>query len=110
MRIHRRTRIECPPAVLWRCLVEPDLIKKWDRYFLDETPEDASQVGVGAWSVVRLSVRDRIEIYRCQLTEWIPEKSLCYSVIDSSFDNELEFELRYSIAPEASDTILDYDV
>jgi carbon monoxide dehydrogenase subunit G len=112
MHIHRRMQIACTPAQLWRCLTEPELLKRWVTDLVDETPEDPSRTtGVGAVSTMQLREGKRIVAYRSVVTAWEPLRRVAIRFSGGSFGPGMEMDVAYGIAPEDNGgTVLDYDV
>lgn len=110
MRVHRQLKIDAPPAAVWRCLVEPELQKRWITQLVDETPDDASAVGVGATSSMRLREGDQVVTYRSKVTAWEPERHLSIQLTGGTFAEDMAMDVRYDLVPEAAGTTLDYDV
>lgn len=110
MRVHRQLKIDAPPAAVWRCLVEPELQKQWITQFVDDTPDDASAVGVGATSTMRLREGDDVVTYRSKVTAWEPERHLSIQLTGGTFAEDMAMDVRYDLVPEESGTTLDYDV
>jgi hypothetical protein len=112
MHIHRRLEIDGTSAQLWRCLTEPELLKRWITTLVDETPEDPSKTsGVGVVSTMRLREGNKIVAYRCVVTKWEHERCLAIRISGGMFIEGMEMDVEYDISPRpGGGMLLDYDV
>lgn len=110
MRIHRQLNIDASPAAVWRCLVEPELQKRWITQLVDETPDDASAVGLGTTSTMRMQEGDKVVPYRCKVTAWEPERHLTIQLTGGTFAEDMAMDVKYDLVPALAGTTLDYDV
>lgn len=90
--------IAATPAVLWRCLTEPALLKDWVPGYVDETPEDPARTGgVGVVSTMRLREGSRIKSYRCVVTRWEPERGVGIRISGGAFAKDMHMDVDYAI-------------
>ena len=104
-------RIDATPAVLWRCLTEPDLLKEWVPGYVDETPEDPARTrGVGVASTMRLREGSRISTYRCVVMRWEPERAVAIRLTGGAFAKDMHMDVDYEITPLERGCRVDYRV
>jgi len=110
MRIHRQVRVECSPSVLWSYLFEDELIKKWVPSHVQGVPDDPGNLGVGSWATIYLKSGKKVEGFRSLTTQYKLGECVAVRVHGTFFDKELEWDLAYTLAATASDTMLGCDV
>lgn len=112
MHVHRRIQVECAEAALWRCLIEPRLLKEWITDFFDERPDDPAKTGLGAASTLRMKEGGKIVTYRVLVTEWQPPSRLTVQVSGGSLGPNNKADVTYELSPGdfSGQTTLDYDL
>lgn len=109
MQVRREIVIAAPPARVWRCLTEPDLLPKWISGFVDETVETPRPPAVGTVSTMRLKEGAKVVSYRSVLTAWKPGERLAIRLTGGSFAEGMAMDVDYAISPEGEGTRLVYD-
>ncbi|HEV7765550.1 MAG TPA: SRPBCC family protein [Thermoanaerobaculia bacterium] len=112
MHVHRQLEIQGTRAQLWRCLTDPEVLKRWVSSLVDDTPEDPERTsGVGVVSTMRLREGNKVVAYRSVVTEWEHERRLAIRISGGMFAEGMEMDVAYEISSRAGGgMLLDYDV
>jgi carbon monoxide dehydrogenase subunit G len=111
MHLDRQIAIHAPAAMVWRCLTEFDLRKRWMAQLVSEDIENAEPRGVGSVATVRLLQNNKIVTYRSTVIDWDPGRKLSVGMTGGTLPPDIVMGVIYELTPgdEAGATILKYD-
>jgi uncharacterized protein YndB with AHSA1/START domain len=111
MHLHRTVTIGAPPAVVWRCLTDPDFRPKWLSNFVSEEPDEPGRTGAGTSATVRLRQNNRVVEYRSSVIEWDPERRLSVGLTGGGLPKDEVMGVIYTLSPGdgPAGTAVDYD-
>ena len=109
MRLTAQIDIEAPPAVVWRCIDEPELIVRWVEGAVEHrylTPRDPAHP-VGQKFLQRLQQGRKVVAFEGTLIAFEPQRHFAFTIPSPSYSSEAHFRL----APQGADgTHVDYAI
>jgi carbon monoxide dehydrogenase subunit G len=110
MHVHRQVEIACRPEALWKCLVDPQMLKQWIPGLVEIVPEPGPTEGVGAASTMRLREGGKVAAYRDVVTRWEPGTAIATRLTGGALAPGMHMDATYVITARAGACVLDYDV
>lgn len=97
--VERKVVIDCSPHILWKCLTELELLKKWITELEDEVAADSKETGVGVRSTMVMREGSKLVSYETVITHWAPDRRLAVSLQGGSFPANASMLLDYQLEP-----------